>query len=135
VAKIVAADINWQKSIFGGTLIVFRFIILSCVSAMCLFGATGCGGPDSLVKKQIALINEQADAIEKKDAVKFQRVVNEQNELAQKFKELNLSAEEKKRLEEKYKDEMNKAMKRLQAAADQNSDFMRKIDPSRPKEK
>ncbi len=114
---------------------MIRFVITACVSTICLFGLTGCGGPESLIKKQIGLINEQADAIEKKDAAKFQRTLNEMKEVEQKIKDLNLSPEEKQRLKEKFKGDIEKAMKRLREAAEKDPEFMRKVDPTPPKEK
>jgi hypothetical protein len=80
-----------------------------------LCGLSGCGSSaDSLMKDQINLMNEMADAIEKGEPeAKLQTLKQRGEEIEKKMKAMNISDAEKKRLEEKYKDDLTKALGRL----------------------
>jgi len=79
----------------------------------------GCGSPaDQLVKEQIQMTNEAADRMEsgKFDPAYAQALQSRTMDIMKKQQELKLSPEEQKRLEEKYKPEMEKAAARLMSA-------------------
>jgi hypothetical protein len=82
-----------------------------------LFGASGCSSsPDSLIKDQISLMNDMADALEKGDEAKAKSIAEKMKEVDKKLEALKLSEDDKKKLGEKYKDELTKAaMRMLQA--------------------
>jgi hypothetical protein len=83
-----------------------------------VFSVSGCGSDaDSLMKQQIQLMNDMADAIEKGDESKAKELESKAKELEEKMKALNLSDEDKKKLAEKYKADLEKAMGRLMGAA------------------
>jgi hypothetical protein len=84
-----------------------------------VFGVSGCGGSseaENLVKEQIQLVNDLADAMEAKDMNKILELQKKQEELQKKIEAMKLSPAEDKRLEEKYKGDLEKAMQRLMAA-------------------
>ena len=90
------------------------------LSAFCLLAVTGCGAsPESLFEQSLADMNKLADAYEadKSEA--------ECKEISTRLKEVNekiakLSDDEKKRMAEKYRDELAKASMRLMAAMTKN---------------
>jgi hypothetical protein len=83
-------------------------------------GINGCGSAnDSLAKDHIRLTNELADALEKgADATKLQEIQNRAKESTKKIEALPEA--ERKALEEKYKDELQKANARVMAAMTKN---------------
>jgi len=83
-------------------------------------GISGCGSRgDSLAKDQIRLTNEIAEAIEKGvDAAKLEEIRKRATENSKRIEAL--PADERKELEEKYKDELQKANARLLAAMTKN---------------
>jgi len=85
--------------------------------AFAVLFAVGCGSPaDNLMKDTINLMNQMADAIEKKDEAKIKDLQKKIEENGKKLEELKLSADEKKKLEEKYKDDLTKAAAKVLAA-------------------
>jgi hypothetical protein len=80
---------------------------------------SGCGASaDSLMKDQIKLMNELADAMESNAAEsKLADIKKRMDENSKKLDGLKLSEEDKKRLLEKHKDEFAKATGRLMQAA------------------
>lgn len=85
-----------------------------------LAGINGCGSSnDSLAKNHIQLTNELADALEKGvDAAKLQEIQNRAKESTRKIEALPEA--DRKALEEKYKDELQKANARVMAAMTKN---------------
>jgi hypothetical protein len=85
-----------------------------------LAGISGCGSAnDSLAKDHIKLTNELADALEKGlDAAKLQEI--QQRAIASSKKIEALPQAERTALEEKYKDELQKANARVMAAMTKN---------------
>jgi hypothetical protein len=85
-----------------------------------LASINGCGSTnDSLAKDHIRLTNELADGLEKGvDPAKLQEIQRRATESSKKIEAL--PAAEKKELEEKYKDELQKANARLMAAMTKN---------------
>lgn len=75
----------------------------------------GCGSsPESLIEKQISLMNEMADAIEKDAPANDIEKIQEKLEAnGKKLEELDLSTDEKAKLADKYKDEMAAAVGRM----------------------
>lgn len=76
---------------------------------------SGCGAnADSLVKKQIAQMNEMADAIEN-DASEseIEAIDKRMKATAKELDELDLSKEKKDELKERYSEELTKAQTRL----------------------
>jgi len=85
-----------------------------------LAGINGCGSSnDSLAKNHIQLTNELADALEKGlDPAKLQEIQRRATESSKKIEALPEA--ERKALEEKYKDELQKANARVIAAMTKN---------------
>jgi len=85
-----------------------------------LAGISGCGSAnDSLAKNHIQLTNELADALEKGvDSAKLQEIQNRAKESTKKIEALPEA--DRKVLEEKYKDELQKANARVIAAMTKN---------------
>jgi hypothetical protein len=104
------------------------------LGALLVLGAVvGCGGgtsspsskgveaaPDSeadkLLKEQIALMNDMATAIEKKELDTKAKIEEKTKEIGKKLDALKLSEADQKKLQEKYKGELEKAMARVMAA-------------------
>lgn len=84
-----------------------------------LLTATGCGNsPDGLVKSLITDMNRLADSMEKGEPEDKQKAIAERlKATGEKLEKLNLTAEQKKALQDKHKDEMEKALGRLFGAA------------------
>ena len=98
-----------------------RLASAACVLIL-LSKLTGCGSggssADSLMKEQIKLMNELAEAMESgADQSKVEALNKKLNETAEKFKALKLSEDDTKKLAEKYKDDLGKAVMRLMAAS------------------
>lgn len=92
-----------------------------------LVDVSGCSSsPEDIVKKQISLMNDLADAIEKKDEAKAKSLAQELKENSDKLKDIK--EEDKKQLEEKYKEDMMKAAFKLLAAAMKDPQFTNKLD-------
>jgi hypothetical protein len=72
---------------------------------------------EALIKEQIALVNELADAYEKKDAVRINLLDLRRDELRKRVNALKLAEADQKKLDEKYKAEFDKAILRLTEAA------------------
>lgn len=90
--------------------------------AVVLASASGCGGPDGLMKELIAGLNDMAASIEKKEPAEKQKAAAERvKATSEKLDKLKLSDEEKKKLVEKYKPQLEEAMKRLMTAAFANA--------------
>ena len=91
-------------------------------AVICLFVIGGCSpnSPDAIMQKQLSLMNEVVDAMEKGDEAKMESLKKEGEALEEKLKAMNLSPEEKAKLMEKYKPEMEKLMARMMAAAFKN---------------
>jgi hypothetical protein len=70
-------------------------------------------GADRLMKDTIALLNQMADAIEKKDEAKVKELQKKIEANGKKLEDLKLSADEKKKLEEKYKEDFAKAVAKV----------------------
>ena len=105
-----------------------RSLVTVCVFAL-LSGLSGCSGnAEDLYKKQIDLMNNLADAIEKKDEAGAQSIVKELNEVESKLKDTKVTADEKKRIEDKYKDELGKAVMKLLGAMMKDPEFSKKIN-------
>jgi hypothetical protein len=92
-------------------------LIVSASVLILLCGVSGCGSnADSLVKDQIRLTNELADALEKKDEAKIKDLTQKLEDTGKKLDALNLSHDEKKKLAERYKDDLQKAGMRMAKA-------------------
>lgn len=93
-----------------------RLTLACCFAAVVMM--SGCGSSaDSILKKQIVLMNDMADAIEN-DASKeeIDKLKERGDALDKKLKALNLSAEEQRKLRERHEEEMNEAMAHLKKA-------------------
>lgn len=71
---------------------------------------------DSLIKAQIKLMYDMADALEKNDEGKIEDLRKLEGEIKKKTDELKLSDEEKNKLLEKYRGDLEKAMQRMAKA-------------------
>jgi hypothetical protein len=87
-------------------------------AGLLLLNVSGCGASaDSLMKEQIALMNEMADALEKdQPEAKIADIKKRMDANTEKMKNLKVSEADQKKLMEKYQDEMMKAAMRLAAA-------------------
>jgi peptidoglycan hydrolase CwlO-like protein len=95
-----------------------RKLIVVAGALMLMMSLSGCGSSaDSLTKDQIKLMNELADAIDKgADKAKLEDISKRIQEVDKKFKDLKLSADEEKKLKDKYNKEGEEAAKKLFAA-------------------
>jgi hypothetical protein len=96
---------------------MMRSLILSLAVAVCL-SLSGCSSSaDSAMKETIAAMNDYADSVERGDSEEKQKEFEKKmKDIGEKYKDLKVTDAEKKRLEEKYKPEMEKVMKRMMAA-------------------
>ena len=108
---------------------VTRILATTVVLSLTLF-MTGCNSSDRIMKKQIALMNDMAEAIEKKDNDKFRRIVEELKINKEKLERLNLTPDENTRLKEKYKADLEKAFERLRTAEEKDPEFMKSMHPT-----
>jgi len=93
-----------------------RILALGLVGAV-LVCASGCGGPDALMKEFIANLNLFADTIEKKEpADRQQAAIERVRTSAEKLDKLKLSQEEKEKLLKKYEPELKKVKERIDTA-------------------
>ncbi len=87
-----------------------RKLLMLAIPLLAACGICGCGGADGLMRDQIKLMNETAEAIESKaPQEKINELEKRLEENGKKLEELKLSDEEKKKLLEKHNDEMMKA--------------------------
>lgn len=92
---------------------VFGLALLLVLSAT----LSGCGNSnDAIAEKMIKAMNEMADAAESGDKAKIQAATTKFAELVKENKDKKMSAEENKRMEEKYRPQMEAAAKRMQEA-------------------
>jgi hypothetical protein len=84
------------------------------VAFVVLMAVSGCGSSaDSLMKDMIADMNALADLLEKGDEARINDAKKRLEETGKKLDALKLSEEDKKKLQEKYKPEMEKAASRM----------------------
>jgi hypothetical protein len=82
--------------------------------AAALIVTAGCAGRgEDVTKEQIQAMNDLADAMEKGDMAKAKEITERMQAIQKKYDDLKLSDDEKKKLQEKYKDEMEKAGLRM----------------------
>jgi phosphosulfolactate phosphohydrolase-like enzyme len=94
-----------------------RFAVLGVVGVVVL-AATGCGGPDSLMKEYIANLNGLSDAIEKKESKdRVQAAADRVKATQDKIDKLKLSEGERDGLKKKYQQDLEAAVKRVLAAS------------------
>jgi hypothetical protein len=90
---------------------------LCLAAAAALLATAGCGGKaDGLVKDLIADQYAYADAMDAGDEVKMKECEERMKATTKKFDDLKLSEDEKKKLKEKYKEELEKANMRMYQA-------------------
>lgn len=83
-----------------------------------LASASGCGGADSLMKELISGLNDMAASIEKKEPPEKQQAIADRiKKTSEKLDKLKLSDDEKKKLVEKYKPQLEEAFGRLMKAS------------------
>ena len=97
------------------------------VSALAfVFLVSGCGdSPDAVMKDTLKLMNEAADALEsakdkdsaEKAKAKLQDINKRLKDVVERAKKLKVTEQQNKKLEEKYKDDINNMNKRMEAAA------------------
>lgn len=93
-----------------------RLVALGVVGVV-LLSATGCGGPDAVMREFIANLNAYADTLEKKESREKRQAAQERiKTTAEKLDKLKLSQEERDRLFDKHKADLTKAMERVEAA-------------------
>jgi hypothetical protein len=93
-----------------------RIVALSLV-AVVLVSASGCSGPDALVKELILNLNQVADLIEKKEPKERIRLALERaNNTAEKINKLKLNKEEQDSLFKRHDEELKAVTERLKAA-------------------
>ncbi len=85
--------------------------------------------PDALMKQMIAAVHTLASAIDKKESAdKIKDLAQKLKATGDKIDALNLSADDKKKLEEKYKKEMTDALGKLFAAALSNPEGAKALE-------
>jgi len=100
--------------------------VLVSFSALALvFLVSGCGdSPDSIMKDTIKLMNDMADAVEsakdkdsaEKAKAKLEDIDKKFKDLAERAKKVKVSDDQGKKLTEKYKEDIEKATKRMMEA-------------------
>jgi hypothetical protein len=89
---------------------MYRILTVGCIAAL-LFGVSGCGSSaESNVKEQISLLNDMADAAQKKDQAKITEIGNKLKDLQEQFKKFS-EADQKAALEKHVGDLMQATMK------------------------
>jgi hypothetical protein len=108
---------NVQREIEGMSM---KKILGAACGLIVLAGIHGCGSSnDGLAKNHIQLTNELAEALEKGlDPAKLQEIQRRATESSKKIEALPEA--ERKALEEKYKDDLQKANARVMAAMTKN---------------
>jgi hypothetical protein len=96
---------------------------ISCVAAaVAMFTLAGCGGADSVMKEQIALLNEMADAVEKNEGeAKIKDIQSRMKANDDKYKALKLTPDQETKLHDKYKTEMLEVSDRLRKAGEKRA--------------
>lgn len=93
---------------------------LAAIAAIALLTQTGCGpasdSPEGLMKQQLSMLHEMADAIEAGDTELMESLGKRQRELAKKMEEAKPDPEEVKRIQEKYTEQFKEASMRLAKA-------------------
>jgi hypothetical protein len=93
-----------------------RVIVFGAVGFV-LVAVSGCGGPDSLMKEYISHMNDLAASVEKKEpADKQKAIADKMKAVGEKLEKLNLNEEQKKKLVEKHKADLEAASQRLAKA-------------------
>ncbi|MBP3958745.1 hypothetical protein J8F10_26160 [Gemmata sp. G18] len=93
-----------------------RRVVLGAIGLL-LFTATGCGGPDALVKEFIVHLNGYAETLEKKESRDKQAAALERvKSTLEKIDKLKLSQEERDKLIAKNDGELKKAKERVESA-------------------
>ncbi len=93
-----------------------RIVVLGLLGVF-LISATGCGGPDALVKEFIVHLNAYAETIEKKESKeKQQAAADRANATLEKINKLKLSDEEKAKLIQKHESDLKAATERVNKA-------------------
>jgi len=100
-----------------------RLVGVACGLVM-VAGVTGCGSsPDSLMKEQVTILNQMAEAMDSADPqAKLEELAKKLNGNAKKLDALKLSDAAKKKLDEKYGQELQKARLNWIAAMQKNVD-------------
>ncbi len=97
-----------------------RLVALGVVG-VALLTATGCGGPDALMREFIANLNAYAETLEKKESREKQAAALERiKATAEKMDKLKLSKEEQDKLFAKHESDFKKAKERVEAAQKAN---------------
>jgi hypothetical protein len=87
-----------------------RFLTVGCAAAL-LFGVSGCGSSaESNIKEQISLLNDMADAAQKKDEAKIKELGNKIKDLQEQFNKFSES-DQKAALEKHLGELMQATMK------------------------
>ncbi len=93
-----------------------RFVAFGLVGVL-LLCATGCGGPDALMKEFIVNLNVYAETLEKKESREKQAGALERIKTTiEKMDKLKLSKDEQDKLLAKYDAEFKRAKERIEAA-------------------
>ena len=100
-----------------------RLVGVACGLVM-VAGVTGCGSsPDSLMKEQVTILNQMAEAMDSADPqAKLEELAKKLNDNAKKLDARKLSDAEKKKLDEKYGPELQTARLNWIAAMQKNVD-------------
>jgi predicted PP-loop superfamily ATPase len=92
---------------------VLAFAVVACFS----FTATGCGGPDALMKEFLVHLNSYAEMLEKNESREKQLATLERVKATmERIDKLKLTTEQKDALLKKYEAEFAKVKDRIQAA-------------------
>jgi hypothetical protein len=92
-------------------------IVGLCLVAVVLAPASGCGGPDALVKELVFNLNQVADLIDRKESKdRVLRAVDRANATAEKINKMRLSKEEQDALFQRHDAELKAVAERLKAA-------------------
>ncbi|MBM3979625.1 MAG: hypothetical protein FJ304_04960 [Planctomycetes bacterium] len=92
-------------------------IVAGAVVCAVLLCATGCGGPDSLIRELIVNLNAYAETVEKKEPPDKQLAARDRaRATAEKIDKLKLSKEDQEKLLKKHEAALRKVFDRIQAA-------------------
>ncbi len=93
---------------------------LAVVAFACglLVGVNGCGNikGEAETKELIKLMNARAEALEKKEVAHVEELEKQAEEAKKRLDELKMTDEEKQKLKVKYRDDVQKAAKRIEDA-------------------
>ncbi|MDW8198272.1 MAG: hypothetical protein RMJ56_11785 [Gemmataceae bacterium] len=93
-----------------------RAMVIAGVGLVIL-GASGCSGPDSLMREFLANLHLCADLIERKESrEKIQRAIERANATADKLNREKLTPEQRDDLFDRYNDQLQAVKKRLEEA-------------------